>query len=425
MIPAIYNYLATSYTPPKTSGPTAVHKRSELRNLYNDIVRMNKVSPLYKINLTGENQSFALGIKDNAIRLTETISQMDSTKDDSIFIHERAYSENEASADVILVDPDSEYLPEPFDLEVMSLATQQTNTSFSVPTDDLNPKEGTYSFMVSVDNSSYRLQYKIKPDATNEETMEKLAKFLNRSNLGIIATVRHPSETSVQMRIESEETGTTGEPIFTLRDLSSPEEFPGLVDYYGLDQISRASENAHFKINDEEKESLSNRILLDRVMQVDFLAPSQGSFKIDYMPDSNKILKELYGFKEDYNSIVNLANAYDSKQGLPQKLLAQLRSAVYPYSNDLEAAGISFDAKGSMVIDDSLASQAIETSEMNTLFTSKGFLPRLTKQLTSITMNPMAFVDKTLVSYPNLSKPGVTAVYASSRYSGMLFNYYC
>ena len=40
----IYNYYLTAYTP-KNAGKYDAHKRSELRSIYNSIIKLNKESP--------------------------------------------------------------------------------------------------------------------------------------------------------------------------------------------------------------------------------------------------------------------------------------------------------------------------------------------------------------------------------------------
>lgn len=42
----VYNFYMTTYAP-KSSTPYDSHKKSELRGVYNSIVKMNKESPLY------------------------------------------------------------------------------------------------------------------------------------------------------------------------------------------------------------------------------------------------------------------------------------------------------------------------------------------------------------------------------------------
>ena len=85
-----------------------------------------------------------------------------------------------------------------------------------------------------------------------------------------------------------------------------------------------------------------------------------------------------------------------------------------------------FEEEGTIRIDESLAVQAINDGEMQKLFSKDSDLSkRLLGKSESVKLDPMEYVDKLLVSYPNYTKEGVGYSYITSLYSGMLFNYYC
>lgn len=421
---AVYNYLAVDYAR-SIAAPATVHKKSELRHLYNSIVRISKKSPLYKITPTYDLQNFALGIKESSLKLNDMLDILDSAKQDSVFTKVKAQSQDESCAEAFLVTDDKELYPQEFSLEVHSLAREQINTSDSFPSNELSPLPGSYGFQVELDNTAYKFQYKIPNSSSNEETLKKLASFINKANINLDASVRYTGDNMVYMEIASEDTGNTGEPIFKFRDISSPEGAPGLIAYLNLNHITQESDNAQFSIDGEEKQALSNSILLNKALQVNFTGISTQPVSIGYIPDSASIMDELDKFREEYNHIIDLANSYHSRQGSQKKLLRMLQSVSMPYANELEASGISFDEEGRMEIDTSLAREAVETKEINSLFSSKGFIPRLAKQYSTITINPMEYVDKILITYPNVAKPGIAHPYVTSIYSGMLFNYYC
>lgn len=421
---AVYNYLAADYVH-RTATPVTVHKKSELRHLYNNIIRINKKSPLYKITPTNDLQNFALGLKESSLKLNDMLDTLDSAKTNSVFNKVKAQSQNESCAKAFLLTDKEELFPQEFTLQVHSLAKNQINKSDSFPANELSPLPGNYSFQVELEDRAYKFQYKIPNSSSNEETLTKLASFINKANIGLKASTSYTADNLVFMEILSEDTGYTGEPVFEFRDIEAPENAPGLMNCLNLNQITQESENARFSIDGEEKESLSNRILLNKALQVDFTGTSSKEFSITYTPDTTSILNELENFQEEYNHMIDLANSYQSKQGSQRKLLRMLQSVSRPYENELEASGISFDKKGRMEIDSSLAAEAIETKEINSLFSSKGFIPRLAKQYSTITINPMEYVDKILITYPNITKPGIAHPYVTSIYSGMLFNYYC
>ena len=55
----VYNFYMTSYAP-KSSSPYDSHKKSELRRVYNSIVKMNKESPLFILDTSRSSQQFAI-----------------------------------------------------------------------------------------------------------------------------------------------------------------------------------------------------------------------------------------------------------------------------------------------------------------------------------------------------------------------------
>ena len=79
-----------------------------------------------------------------------------------------------------------------------------------------------------------------------------------------------------------------------------------------------------------------------------------------------------------------------------------------------------------MEVDRSKLSSAVVSSEdvTDTFHTLKDFSNLLLRKSSQISLNPMQYVDQTIVAYKN---PGHNFInpYMSSAYSGMLFNGYC
>ena len=65
VIDSAYQYYLSTYA---GSGMSRydTHKKSQLRAVYNNIVKVNKDSPLYKINFTRDTGRFAIDIKEQA-----------------------------------------------------------------------------------------------------------------------------------------------------------------------------------------------------------------------------------------------------------------------------------------------------------------------------------------------------------------------
>lgn len=97
-----------------------------------------------------------------------------------------------------------------------------------------------------------------------------------------------------------------------------------------------------------------------------------------------------------------------------------------PFQSDLESCGLTFNDQGYLEMDDYLAEQSAMDGSFQELFGAGSRLScRMLAKMNYVKLDPMEYVDKTLVSYPNTSKPAVGYAYTTSLYSGMLFNYYC
>ena len=74
-INTVYNHYLTTYAPKSTS-KYDTHKKSELRSIYNSMVKLNKESPLYILDTSKDSQEFAVNMKENARELRNTIASL-------------------------------------------------------------------------------------------------------------------------------------------------------------------------------------------------------------------------------------------------------------------------------------------------------------------------------------------------------------
>lgn len=131
-------------------------------------------------------------------------------------------------------------------------------------------------------------------------------------------------------------------------------------------------------------------------------------------------------FISSYNGLVDHNLEFERRVEMPSKLLQELKGLSKTFSNELESCGITFDIDGYMSLDRSLAIQAIESGDMQKLFQPDSLVTnRLFAKADSVKINPMEYIDKKIVSYPDFSKPPRGYSYITSLYSGLLFNSYC
>lgn len=430
MLNEVYNYLIglnTSYQlRPQTKYD--MHKKDELKNIYSKIKDAGIKSPLYLISPTESNRQFALNIKDSAIALQNSISMMrDRDSDDALMNMQKAVVNNNDAIDCNIIDTNSDNLPEPFQMQIHRLASEQINTGNDFFATGIGPEEGTYTFQAICEDKTYEFQFNISERARNHEVLGKLARFINKSNLGITATVEEgEKENSIHMTLSSKNTGVTSQNgyIFQLKDISAPME-DGLITYYGLDQMTTAPANASFTINGEDKEALANSFILNNSLHITLHDTAEDSVLVGYAPDDSQIYKGVEQFVSDYNQIIRTAAAYPAGAG--NKIVHDLKLIANGYKNQLESAGINISSgNGMLALDESLVRQSIQEGDMEEIFSSRhGFIARVNNKINEIKINPLEYLDKKVVTYPNTIHVPYPNPYITSMYSGLFFNNYC
>ena len=189
-INTVYNHYLTTYAPKSTS-KYDTHKKSELRSIYNSMVKLNKESPLYILDTSRESREYVIGLKENARQLRNTIASLGGLDEEEMLNKKSAYSSNEdiVSATFIGEVPEGGNVP-PFHIEVTSLASNQVNLGTFLPSDEkaeLAPD--AYSFDITINDLSYEFQYSIHDGETNREVQERLARLITNADVGVNADI--------------------------------------------------------------------------------------------------------------------------------------------------------------------------------------------------------------------------------------------
>ena len=193
-----------------------------------------------------------------------------------------------------------------------------------------------------------------------------------------------------------------------------------------MNNVVSSPSSASFEWNGETKETLSNTFVLGRALEVSMYAPGDQAAQISYVPDSDKIIEGVYGIVKSYNKLVENTSTYHSETGQNSKLVREYQNLLKPYMSEMESCGIAFDDTGRMKLDESLAAQAALDGDMEKLVGKDSSLNRrLLKKNEQVKLNPMDYIEKKIVSYPDYGRPPKGYAYITSLYSGMLFNYYC
>ena len=421
----IYNNLLTTFD---TKYMTRhAHNSSELRSVVKRIRKQTQSSPVYLVDFTNAKQSYVLGVKDASMRINDTLQTLADDSPNSIFTQKKARSSDVEQVGADLIESDMEQLPNAFTIRVKQLANAQINHGKEYYETGKGLTAGRYQFQITVNDVGYDFQYNIRKDATHREVISGLSDFITKAKSGIQAEPYSTEKGKIGMRLESTMVGAPdGEAIFRMQDKSVDGSGRGIVEYYGLNHMIVQPKSAVFDLNGVQKTSLSNEFTLGRSVKVSLRKKSDTEATVDYHPDSEVILSGVKDFVDQYNRLIDYNHQFEEKTGNPSKLLRELKVLAKPFTSELESCGIRFNDDGYMELDNALATQAIEDGDMKKLFQpDSAMATRLFAKTDAVKINPMEYVDKKIVSYPNFEKPPRGYSYITSLYSGLLFNYYC
>ncbi|HBA48358.1 MAG TPA: flagellar capping protein [Lachnospiraceae bacterium] len=423
----VYNNYLTTYTP-KPITKYDSHKKSELRNIYNSIVKLNKDAPWYLPTTSKDAQHYAVDLKENARGLRNTIAQLGGLEKDGLFQKKSAYSTDENVATVSYVGGEDSPSDIPtFQLEVHSLATSQENLGLFLPNSKMSLEADTYSFDVGINDMNYEFQFSVGEDETNREIQERLVRLINNADIGIRASLAE-SEGRTSLRLTSEATGLAPgkSQIFTVSD-NHTSKTSGTVEYLGLDYTSRDPANATFAVNGEENSSPSNQFTLDKQFEVKLtgVSPRGQALQIGLKTDIESLTDNVYHLVGGYNDFIKAASSYLETQSRSRKLVGEMRGIASVYGSSLETMGLNLEEDGTLAVDkDTLRQTATEAEDINEAFGSlKSFSNMLLRKSDQVSLNPMDYVEKVMVAYKNPGHNYITP-YVTSSYTGMMFDGY-
>lgn len=422
----IYNHMIQSYLPKQTVRNHA-HKRTELKRVYDNIIKQNKNSGFYKVNLSKENQLFTFGIKETALALKSKLDDLCDPEENCFKQKAISISDSRVlTAD--LLDEDMSGLPETLSMTVETIATSQINKGKDLFHSSRGLETGVYPFKVLIMNESYELSFQQKERTSNYTSMNNIADYLNKNLPGITVTVESGEKREYSCLIlQADFTGKVGERAFTFEDPGYFNE--GIVDFFGLNRMIKSADNAKFMINGIEKYTNGNTFNIEKALQISLNEICEQPVSIGIIPDSKPILKQLDQVLNIYNDFIHIANArkIETKEYYnADKLINELKGIEKTFEKELHACGLVIEEDGTLSRNEELSDQAAITGEIESFIKKEnGFIAKLLEKTESIAINPMNYLDKITVTYPNNTKVEFPNPYVTSVYSGLFFSSYC
>ncbi len=424
----VYNHYLSAYAPPSVTRYDA-HKKSELRSIYDSIVKLSKESPWYLPANDTDIRQYVIRLKESARSLHNTIASLGGLEDTDLLSKKTAFSTDPEVAAVSFIGAYTPgEAPPNLALEVQSLASSQENMGSFLPSGRTELPADTYSFDVNINDMNYEFQFSIGESDTNRDIQERLARLINNSDIGIKAHVQGANSRSALV-LHSEATGLAADrtELFRISDQHTSKT-KGALDYLGIDYVSRQASNSHFTINGEERSTASNTFTIDNLFAVELkgTSPPGHPVHIGLKTDLESLTDNVLHLTDGYNRFIDEVSDYLTSQPRSAHALKEMDQIVSLYQDPLNVMGITRQEDGKLAVDRvKLDSALIRSGDVSDTFhTLKDFSNLLLRKANQITLNPMNYVEKKIVAYKNPGRSFANP-YVTSAYSGMMFSGYC
>lgn len=426
-IDSAYDYYIATYANREVSRYDS-HKKSDLRRIYNNIVRTNKESPLYKIPNVQDATKYAIDIKEHAKSIQNVVASLSDQYGNfgDSFQKKVAESSDEKSVSVKYIGNGKEENPaNEFTIEILQLASPQNNMGNYLKDNSLSFTPGNYSFDLTTNTSSYEFQYSVNVGENNLNVVQKLANLVNNANLGITAEVLSDGEGSSALSLTSRHTGVVGneEYLFSISPSANTDSITAM-DLLGINNITSPAANSSFLLNGIEHSSASNTFTINNAFELSLKATNAGSpATIGFKTNTDAVADNLQTLIDAYNSMVDTAHAYaGSKVGDGNRLYNDLSSLTLAHRASLGYIGLMVDDDSRLSIDRDILSSAVSPERAEDTFDALAqFKDSMGNKADHASVNPMFYVNKVLVAYKNPGHNFATP-YISSIYSGMMLD---
>ncbi|MBR3832759.1 MAG: hypothetical protein IKJ73_00410 [Lachnospiraceae bacterium] len=414
----IYNHLGANTVPKKR---TTTHKSSELKAIYTKMAQYNKSSPLYMLSLSDSKQEQIINIKESALSLRYSIQSFGNPEDD-IYSKKAFSSSDNSSVSGSLKKPGAANIPESLDIQIDTLATEQVNVSKYVKSNEFSlvPKE--HRFTLETLSTSAHFGITVNKGDSNADVQSKLVNYINNRNIGVNASLIKDGDNTAIMLTSAE----TGKPATDdgLHFSFVPEGAgQNLVNVFELNNVRSMPSNSSFSINGDQHISSSNHISINQAIELDFHKTTQGPVKVGLTSDPKKALEQLESFTSAYNGLIDISSNSPSQIGT-RSLSTDIAGVLSKYKANMESIGITTLDDGKLSIDSEKVTQSLASGEFTEFFTTNATIATDIENATNrLVLDPIAYVNKTIVSYPNASNK-LNNTYTQSLYSGLMYNNY-
>ncbi len=422
MISGAYNYYLSQYGN-RVNAKYDTHTKSQLKNSYSKVVKTNSQTPVYKVDISNAAQKYAIDLKEHARALTYVTRDLSDETNGQMAYKKSAQSSNPDAVSAVYTGGNSASDSNQLEIAVKQLASNQVNTGNFLQPNEKSLKKGFKKFDLYIINLTYEFEFGISDKETNVDIQNKIARLMNRSNIGLNASVITNELGNTALSVKSEATGITGiiPVIFSIES-----ENDELVETFGLNNVSEYPANAIFSINGNEKYSHSNDLNYNNLYSIKLNnVTGDNPAIISLNTNDESIVDTVDELLSGYNTMISVFSTDNSmKFSGNERLKREFSRITNAYRATLNNNGMHVEQDGSISMNKSEVLNVAHNGLMSNVFSELNeFKKSIQRKADSIAMNPMDYVNNKIVAYKNPHRT-MTDPYNLSAYTGMMFNDY-
>lgn len=331
------------------------------------------------------NLASAASLKIDAEQLTSSAKKITNVTDSGTFAQKVAVSEDSTKATATAKNGAYNTT---YELKVDQIAKAQVNTSNAVDKTQVSSLQaGTNTITITAGGKSKDVDFSVTAGDSNEIALNKMAKAINSSQVGVNAVVvKNSSNNDIKLQITSDKTGVNN--VFSITDKTG-----NAVASTGINSVTSNASDAKYKLNNIDYTSSSNDVTTDKGrVTFNLKNTTTDTVKVTVKQNSSKIEDDINSFVEDYNNLIEDAQ----NKGINNSAsLKGMTSIVDKNKNNLSRIGITINDDNTLSVDKKKLTDKIETdikTVKDTFNSYQGVATKVQNYSSSITKNPFTAV---------------------------------
>lgn len=430
MISSIYNYYAAQYGH-KEYSKYDTHSKAQLKSTFTKVLKINRQTPAYKIDVSDDALKYAIDLKENARELSHIANELSDDSNNSIVYKRSAASSSPELIDAQYIGDHSADETASFEVSVSQLACNQINTGNFLQPNGKPFSAGDYSFDLRINDLTYQFEFHVDESETALDIQKKISRLMNQSDIGLNAQLLSDSLGNTAISIASDATGIKGikPTIFNIKtnsDANTADNNAELVSTLGLDRVTQYPANAVFSVNGMESSAMSNDITIGKTFALSFFDTTDSTpVTISMSTDTDAIADSISELISGYNNLISVtANDSNDQFEGNWKLKKEFAGIAKSYNHLLNDNGLSVTDNGTIAVDRAAIVAAADDGTLGDVFSGlNAFKQAIQKKAENISLDPMNYVNNKIIAYKNPLRT-MGDPYNLSAYTGMMFDGY-